>query len=58
LEKDCGVADEIRKLAEHPRVSSENTSNLVADILKEIYSVVNTTETVNGELKRSRFYSD
>ncbi len=44
------VADEIRKLAEQSKISSEDISTLVSDISKETYSVVNTTETVNGEL--------
>jgi len=44
------VADEIRKLAEQSKISSENISNLVSDISKETYSVVNTSEVVNDEL--------
>lgn len=44
------VADEIRKLAEQSKTSSEGISNLVAAISMETYAVVNTTETVNGEL--------
>ncbi len=44
------VADEIRKLAEQSKVSSDNINVLLEGISKESQDVLSTTETVTGSL--------
>lgn len=46
------VAEEIRKLAEQSKKSSNNINRLIEDISKETNTVVNTTNGVNKDLKQ------
>lgn len=45
------VADEIRKLAEQSKVSSENINRIIRQITSEANDVITTTDVVNSELK-------
>ncbi|MCX7951806.1 MAG: methyl-accepting chemotaxis protein [Clostridiales bacterium] len=45
------VADEIRKLAEQSKVSSENIANLLSEVSKDTSVMVNTTEVMKKELE-------
>lgn len=45
------VADEIRKLAEQSKVSSENIANLLSEVSKDTSVMVDTTEVMKKELE-------
>ncbi|MBL4934161.1 hypothetical protein JK636_00150 [Clostridium sp. YIM B02515] len=45
------VADEIRKLAEQSKVSSENINRIISEITSEANDVITTTDAVTTELK-------
>lgn len=45
------VADEIRKLAEQSRVSSENIANLLTEVSRDTNVMVDTTEVMKKELE-------